>query len=735
MAAAGSSLPIVKSMGYVMGISGLSEMRPDANAGPIISRVSNLASLTTAMLLKLPPQLRESTLTEIGGFNWANDVLRTVHNDPKKRNVTDGIRSTLGFYFLIGIVDAESKKDTQNARAYLAFARLFKDAQNRRNAPQSSGLNGLGSLGAVPQPNSNETAMADDHKYCDENKDKTFPASELAKCKRCPTPAGIVGSPRNSFNYAEWYGAYLCKKPGPFEEIGRRARGMSANWSPPIVYPAPPDKPSVDMNKITEWCGAGSKSDRLQGIRALFNDVFKRAPNNTEVEYYASMKWCVNKTGTAEDSRTMRLEMEKVRTAIVEKRSATTVPAADSGVINAASFGERQNVVQAATQAAFDAVTNATGFIANVVCDGFKKIFGDLVGGALCQVVTVLLTSYAAIAQAMVVIVQEAFQGILDFIKAVGAGKWQDAMLALLRAVGRMLFALSAPVSVPLLMGTSGMTPAQAFADLRIKADRVTKKNPLFPITLVIALVQLTAGPSLQVISGIVLSISPMIAVFVAPPLLLNESVKQLSGIASLDAMETAIENIIKMIIIVVQGLMKLPDIIPKLKGQLQASAQRKLGKGAAGVAELVTNTVRAFEAGFKALSDVITKFQFQQVTSAAVTLLNTVPLMLSAFVGPEDMAANAVPSITDWMSANETAGRTVDQQQAALREASLEFLKKLPFPQAMLVAVDASMAQNDLNERAKMVAQIVGKTFKQSEGGFTNTFIPAFKAELLKVN
>lgn len=750
MAAAGSSLPVVKSMGYVMGISGLSEMRPDAKAGPIISRVSNLAALTTAMLLKLPPQLRESTLTDIGGFNWANDVLRTVHNDPKKRDVTDGIRSALGFYFLVGIVDAESKKDTPNARAYLAFARLFKDAQDARNRRPAApaGLGGLGSLGqagscpsdkervsgkCVPKPNKGETAMWADHKYCEENKGKTFPVSELEKCKRCANPAGIIGSPRNSYNYAEWYGAYLCKRPAPYEEQGRRDRGMTHNFVPAVSYPAPPDKPSVDKNKIREWCGAGNKDERIQGVRELFKRVFNRYPNNTEVEYYASTKWCVNKAGG--DAPTMRMMMDEVRTAIIDKRSSTTTPSVDSGIVAANAFGDRQNVVQAATQAAFDAVTNATGFIANVVCDGFKKIFGELIGGALCQVVTVLLTSFGALYQSMIVIVQEAFQGILDFIKELAAGRLQEAMLALLRAVGRMLFALSAPVSVPLLMGTGNMTPAQAFADLRTKADRVTKKNPLFPITLVIALMQLTAGPSVQVISGIVLSISPMVAVFVAPALLQNPTVKQVSGIASQDAMETAIENIIKLVVIVVQGLMSLQEIIPKLRGQLQAVVERKMGKGAAGVAEMVVNTIRALEAGFNALQSAIKKFQFQQVTSAAVTLLNTVPLMLAAFVGPEDMAAGAVPALSEWMSANEAAGRTVDQQEAALREASLTFLRRLPFPQAMLVAVDASMANNDLRERAKMVALIVGKTYKDNQSGFTGTFVPAFKAELLKVN
>lgn len=731
----GTSLPVVKALGHVMGIKGLADAQPGSSAGPYISRVSNLANLTTVMLLQLPPEKREDTLTKVGGFNWTNDVLRVVQNNPNKSSPTEGLRNSLALHFLVGIVDAESGKDTPNARAYLGFLRLFKDAQDGKSKMAVAVIPlGLGALGAPPPPGKDETAMADDHTWCEANKDKAFPASELNKCKRCPTPAGLPNSQKNGWNYAEWYGAYLCKKPGPQEETGRRARGMTHNWRPAVNYPAPPDKSSINTGLFKELCTTGNIPDRILGVKAVFRNVFGREANNTEVEYYGSMKWCVDKMGTIDGARTMRLEMEKVRTAIVEKRTSNTTPKADSGIVNPDSFGERKNVVQQAAEDAFSFVGKSADFIINSVCGAFKQVFGPLVGGAICDIVTVLINSYASLAQALVVIVQEAFTGILDSLKFMSQGKWQEAMLALLKAVGRMLFMLSAPVSVPLLMG-AGKDRAAAFADLKAKADRVTNKNPLFPVTLVIAIVQLIGGPTLPTITGITLSISPMIAVFVAPPLLQNATVKQLSGIVSLDLMETAIENIIKMFVVIVQGIMNVKDMLGKLKGQLQAVMERRLGRGAAGVAETVVNTVRAFESGFQSVQNAITKFQFQQVTAAAVQLLNTIPLMLAAFVGPEEMAAGAVPSITDWMAANEAAGRSVDQQQAALREASLQFLRKLPFPQAMLVAVDVTMEQQDLNERAKMVAQIVGRTYKQSAGGFTNTFIPAFKAELVKVN
>lgn len=702
-----------------------------------MTRASNVANLTTAMLLQFNPDSRQGVLESIAGFNWTSEVLNVARNFPGNTGVTEGVRMSLSLHFLLGILDAEAQRDTLNAQAYLAFARIFKDAQDRRKglSTQASegkvaGLGGLGSLGD----------MVDDQNWCDANVGKVFPTSELNKCKRCPQP-GSGG--RNNWNY--WRGLtgkYECLADHPRTEAGRRARGMSVPWSPPPPpngFPAPSNIPSVDLTKWKEFCGccglgtSGTKeAQRQQGVRTLFRRVFSRDPNNAEVTYYGSMKWCVEPNG---NGATMEQSMRNVAKAINEKRASNTTPApVEGGVVGPGEFTERKNPIQAAADAAFDFVGKTADFIINTVCGAFKQIFGPVVGGAICEVVTLLVNSWALLYQAMVVIVREAFNGIVDSLKAMAAGKWEEAMLSLLRAVGRMLFALSAPVSVPLFMGRN-VSREQGFKDLMDKADRVTKKNPLFPVTLVLAIVQLTGGPSLQVISGIVLSISPMVAVFVAPPLLSIPQVKQVSGITALDAMETAIENIIKMVLVVVQGLMKLPVILPQIRGQLAALLKRRMGKGAAGIADTVTGTVRAFESGFKAFENAIKTFQFQQVTAAAVQLLNVVPLMLAAFVGPEQEDVDAVPAIADWMTLNEQAGRTIEQQEAALRDASIAMLKKLPFPQAMLVAVDRSMEEGDLRARAKMVALIVGKTYKNNQSGFTSTFVPAFKAELLKVN
>jgi hypothetical protein len=705
-----------------------------------MTRASNVANLTTAMLLQFDPNSRQNVLESIAGFNWTSDVLNVARNFPGNTGVTEGVRMSLSLHFLLGILDAEAGNNTPNARAYLAFARIFKDSQDRRKglSAQASegkiaGLGGLGSLGALGD-------MVDDQKWCDANVGKVFPASELNICKRCPQP-GSVG--RNSWNY--WRGVtgtYECLADHPKTETGRRARGMSVPWSqpaPPAGFPAPPDIASVDFAQWKEFCGccglgtSGTKEvQRERGVRTLFRKVFGREPNKAEVTYYGSMKWCVEPNG---NGVTMEQSMREVAKAINEKRASNTTPnPVEGGVVGPGQFTARKNPIEAAADAAFDLVGKSADFIINTVCGAFKQLLGPVVGGAICEVVTLLVNSYALLYQAVVVIVREAFSGIVESLKSIAAGKWEEAMLSLLRAVGRMLFALSAPVSVPLFMGRN-VSREQGFKDLMDKADRVTKKNPLFPVTLVIAIVQLTGGPSVQVISGIVLSISPMIAVFVAPALLANTQVKQMSGITVVDTMEQAIENIIKMLVIVVQGLMKLPELIPKIRGQLGAVMQKRLGRGAAGIADTVGTTIRAFEAGFKAVNDAISKFQFQQITAAAVQLLNVVPLMLSAFVGPEEMAAGAAPSITDWMTANEATGRSVDMQQAALRDASLQFLKKLPFPQAMLVAVDRSMQENDLRERAKLVALIVGKTRLANKPGFEATFIPAFRAELIKVN
>lgn len=728
-----AQLPITKALGYVMGIKGLEAIKPTDTAGPAMTRASNLSSLTVVFLTQYKPEERQDVLAKLGGLAWAQDVLKTAKNFPGAGNANDAVRFSLALHFLVGIMDVKFKRATDYATAYLAFARIFKDAQNRRAQQTTSGAapTGLGGLGD----------MVDDQNWCSTNAGTVFPAGELDKCKRCPTPVAAVWKNINSWNYQEYFGKYECASDHPKTENGRRQRGMTVPWSPPAPtggYPMPQDIPSVDLSKFQVascgWLGADqNRSEKAQGIRLVFKQVFGRDPNNAEVQYYGSVKWCVNPDGAAHlvDGDKFREKMVAVRTALQNKQITNTTPTPNvSGPITPTDTairtvgGDIISTVQSAADAAFALAEKGKNFFRDVLCAGFKKLLGDQIGGVLCDIVTFLLNSITAAMMASLNALVEMIKALVTGIGLLAQGKPAEALTAILSGISIALFSLTAPVSVPLLMGP-GQTVQQGFATLNEKAKRVTQKNPLFPVVLIMAIIQVILLPTPATAANITLALAPMIAVFLGP------TFAQLLNIL-LESAELGIERFIKLCVTVIQGVIDLKTVIPKVRGQLDAFYKKKFASGpnAKNVLDLATGVLRAFETGFDRVKMAIQQFKFNLVLEAATTLLNLVPDILAALVGEE--GAKSMPSLTEWREMVKTSVANTDEQWRMLRAGAVQLLKDLPIPQQALVLIDES-ANLPLLDRARMAASLVRDAYKD-QTTFPQ-FSSTFKTELLKVN
>lgn len=347
-------LPVTKTLGYVMGIPQMEKATVKDSAGPVMTRASNVASLTAAMLLKFKPQVREQVLEQYGGLSWTQDVLKLAKNYPGGLGISDAIRFSLALHFLIGIIDAEAKKDTANARAYLAFARIFKDAQERRSGKYDGELSGgLGGLGALGQ------------------------------------------------------------------------------------YAAPPDRSSIDLSKVQNGgCGIlGSdtqpKSEKIAGMRKLFKKVFGRDPNNSELQYYGAVRWCVDKDGKGP---TMEPLMVKVREAIKKKEISNTTPEIGKGPVGPGDVRDRSafsdfaesaakapaqitDAVNKAADSALDFLGKGAAFISDIICKGLKQVMGDAVGGVICEIIRFALNAVTANIAAYVEIIRTAANTLITFIR------------------------------------------------------------------------------------------------------------------------------------------------------------------------------------------------------------------------------------------------------------------------------------------------------------------------------
>lgn len=672
-------VPVTKTLGYVMGIPQMEKATTKESAGPLMTRATNVANLTTAMLLKFKPQVREQVLEQYGGMAWTQDVLKLAKNYPGGLGLSDAVRFSLALHFLMGVIEAEAKKDTPNARAYLAFARIFKDAVERRS--------------------------------------------------------------------------------GSYEgEVGESMRGLSGLGALG-QYTAPPDRGSYDYSKFNNLgpfrCGypVYGGDQRRDAVRAQFKEVFKRDPNKSEIQYYAQTKWCANvDLKNKKETDTMRGLMTRVRTALEKKEIATTTPPVGQGPVGnndvadrnlftdfAAAPAQIQQAVSKAADAALDFIGKGAAFVSDIICKGLKSVLGEAVGGVICEIIRFALNAVTAKLAAYVEIIRIAADTLINFIKFLTQGKFTDAFMEILRGMGQVLFMLSAPLTIPIFMAGNTKPLKDAIKDLKEKADRVTKKNPLFPLVLVMAIVQLVTSPPIPsptapippTIVNIILALAPMVAVFIAP------GIKALIK-GTLDVVEDGIEKFIKFALIIVQGFMTIKDIIPKVKGQLMAlyKGEAKVavaqGKAQPNIAEKAVGVIQKFQNGFGALQSAMKQFTFQKVGIAATTFLSLVPDVLLAIMSPEEAAA--VPSLTEWKDAAAAAATSVEERQQLMEKAATDLINSVSPETAARITAEKMTKDPKvtIQERARVAAQVVAVEFK-NQSTFP-TFAAAFRAELIKV-
>lgn len=759
--------PITRLLGQALGNPGLARMRPEDKHSEVMTRANNLSSLTAAMLLKIRPEKREAALIEVAGLSYTQHVLAFAKNYPGGLGITDAIRFSLALHFLLGILDVEAKRSTFLADGYLAFAKLFKAAQNRRSGKYTGEVRveqpkGLGGLGAHPilafetVPRSGETPLQaiqraqarakswDD--WCARNAGQTYDPALLNKCQNPPL---------------------YCDAKDPATAEGQQCRGLMTGWVKPVAarsYPMPPDRPSVDPAKVNAaacgdifWSLDEKRRQKVAGVRRMFPTIFGRAPNNTEVEYWASTRWCAFDTGIgihpnpAFGGEGLKNKMVAVRDGIIAGTINTTIPAVGAGGIMTewdltyrdvgTDIGEG---LQKAADAAIDFIGKTVDFITDIMCKGFKEVFGAQVGGVLCDILTFMTRMMTAGVQATIDIVVESLKGTFEFIKLMIAGKMEEAFTALLRTMGRVLFSLSAPMMVPILMADKGVgrSASQAFAELKVRADRVTKKEPLWPLMVVMAVVGVFSaigGNVLGAITGVVTALAPMVATFLSEPLKAN--IAEMRDTA-LEEIETGIVKFVKFVLLIFNGAMAIKDIVGKFRGQLAAFMKKQSFSSLTGGGKIdpatgkplsATNRIKyildKFQAGANAITNAFKNFNVKDIVQSAGPLLALIPELLLAIL-PDD-AAESMPTLTEWRDTVAKSVANTNEVEATLRAGAADLFKTFSLDTKVSFIKDEVKAIPP-QQAAVIAAQAVGQQFKNTAQ--FPTFVASFKAELLKV-
>jgi hypothetical protein len=735
---AAGQTPLTRLLGHAISNPGLAKMKPTDGPGAVMTRANNLSSLVAAMLLQIRPEKREDALTEIAGNAYTQQVLKFASNYPGGLGVTDAIRFSLALHFMLGILDTEAGKSTFFGDGYKSFARLFKDIQDRRagRAPAEE-VNGLSGLGQVGKPARQGGAPAPAPAPAPPPKTSSAPAP--------PPKAAPPPSTSSSSNTAP-------ANPPPLVSTDPAC----PRWTPTNpCYPRPTDKARIDYSLFqADVCGdiftplAKKQTDKGIGIRRIFNAVFAREPNNAEMEYFGQMKWCANALPT-DPARALTDRMIWVREMIETGRSLNTTPvpledaAAAPGehVITQFDFGTRTVLtdigtgLQKAAEAAFDFLGKAADWVADIMCKGFKAIFGDAIGGVMCDIITFLTRMMTAGVAAIIDIVIESLRGTFEFIQLMTKGKLEDAFTALLRSMGRVLFSLAAPLMVPILMADKGKgrSMSDAFRELKARSDRVTKKEPLWPLMVIMAVMGVfsaVSGNVLGAITGLIVALTPMVATFISEPL--KQNIIELRQ-EPLEVIEAGIGKFIKFVLLIFNGAMAIKDLIPKLRGQLAALMKGKgagafTGKG--NTAEKVKTVIERFMKGVDVIVNAFKNFNVKDITESAGPLLMLIPDVLLALLGEE--GAEAMPSLTEWKETVNKTVKDVNEKESTLRAGAQELFStftlnsKITFIQEQATAPEIS-PQN----AAAMVATVYAKQFKNKTT--YPAFAAAFRMELLK--
>lgn len=756
-----SETHITRMLGHVLNNPALAGLKPEDGPSQVMIRANNLASLVAATLLKLKPEQREEALISIGGVNFTTDVLRFAKEYPGALGISDAIRFSLALHFLIGILHAEAKEVSFYSEGYLKFARYYKDVQTMRRvrAEDSAPVQGLGGLGALGQhkiligeewPRGSETPAqglarararaASWDQWCRDNAGQVYDPALLNKCMNPPL---------------------VCDTKDPATPDGRSCRGLNTGWMKPppagVTYPAPPNIPSIDMGTVqAAACGDlladlnKRKQDKLAAIRRYFQTIFGRPANNAEVEYFGKMRACAGGPNATDD--TMKLLMTRIRDAIVARQINTTTPTpVEGGVVTPFDMSFRDvgtdivSGLQKAADAAFDALGKVSDFVADIMCRGFKGIFGPQVGGVICDIITFFTRAMVAGIASVIDIIIESLQGTFAFIKLMIAGKVEEAFKALMQSLGRALFSLASPIMIPVLMANcqkingqvvcAGMSMSEAFKKLKEKADRVVEKEPLWPLMTIMAVVgmfSVVGGNVMDPLVKLILAITPMAATFISEPL--KQNIRELAQ-TPLDELEKSIGKFVKFALMLVQGFMKIGDLIANFRTQLMAyfskqGAASVTGGAKANAADRIKYVLEKLSNGINVVVNAIKKFNVKDLTQAAEPLLNLIPDLLLAIM-PDDMA-KSVPSLTEWRDGIKQMVKNTNEAEDTLKKGAMEILANVQRV-TQIQFYKEQIAPMPAEEAAAIVANVVGTQFKTNKAAFP-TFVASFRAELLKV-
>lgn len=538
-------------------------------------------------------------------------------------------------------------------------------------------------------------------------------------------------------------------------------------------------------------CGGLTKQDKFYNTIGAFRSVFQRNPTIDELAYYLSMSWCTNngkmnpfqlsKPGDSDD--TMRGVMRRIRDhrpylgTMPNPQGCTALspqcPVTDKD------FADRSFFARLET-ATVEALDSAVTVVSDVLCSAFKSLFGESVGGVFCAVFTAIIRFVGTALATSIQLISTTVTALVKFIQILGTGRGAGpdgkeknydaesggrilgALYALLSGVTEVLFVMMAPVAVPLLFAAdpgNKTAIASGLKELKEMAQKVAQKNPLFPIIAIMAIISCVLTPTPSTIVGLIVALIPIAAIILAKVLKQGDPATGQASIPlfkdiPLDSTPAArglidmTEQFLKATVILIQGLMTVPELVEKFKVQLKnwmgnnpdKSAffpKGDPGKSAAeNTSAFISNLKMRLTAIYTSLQNIL-QTGLKDFTKQALNILALVPVLLLAIFEPAVSADPTLKQLLDkWMVDQRASAASIDEYQNKLKQSARDIVGLLT-PAEQMALIDEQIRNQGIDEAGALVGRQLAQRLKPSTVNQVDKerFILAAKAAYGPVN
>jgi len=405
------------------------------------------------------------------------------------------------------------------------------------------------------------------------------------------------------------------------------------------------------------------------------------------------------------------------------------------------------DAVVGAAKTVGEGISKVADMASDLICSGLKKIpvLGPTVGAAICWILEKGIDTIKNTLLTVIELITTSIGALKNFFSELIKGNVLKAVMALLEGLTQMVFLLFAPVAVTFLY--PGNKSKEGLAELKEIGTKVAKKNPFFIVSVAFAIFGIvtaaaagTAGaaasaaaavvpgkggqtnPLVTAISTLILALAPAIGVVVAKGLKLIPMLKN----TAIEKLEDGVEKFVKIALVVFNGFLALSDILPRLRKSAAAFLQKKGGVGGA-IKDTAGKAMDGLSAGWDKIMTAIKGFKFSEAASAISAILAIVPAVIG---GMFEDTNNEIPEIEETVKAVKDSQASIGEQQKALQQAQVDFMKALPQDQRRAVVMEQA-TQLQPPQAGITTARLIKQAFKDQQN--KQAFIDAFRTEFVK--